>query len=369
MEFKNKQKLFKIDRFPFRENDPFQGWNSADELILNHLNDNGHPEKILVIEDEFGTLAVSLEAKEISLVNDSFISVQGIKRNLNQNIVEDKEIRLLSPFDDFPEDIDLIILKIPKANNYLEFLLKKLNNTYKKPIPIIAGGMIKYLNSSVYKLFEQLNSDMKSSLGWKKARLIFSETKPTSELLDFTKKYSEYEINIVNYPNLFSFDQIDIGTRFFIENFQTEKETVDTILDLGCGNGILGVFAGKKYPIAQLMYNDINFSAIESARETAQANDQFNRSVFIQGHAIEKQLGQCIDLVLCNPPFHDHHKISLSTAQEMFSSAKKVLKANGELFVVANRHLGYHQILKSIYDNYEVIKENEKFVLLKSINQ
>ncbi|MDI5754558.1 methyltransferase, partial [Salmonella enterica subsp. enterica serovar Montevideo] len=42
--------------------------------------------------------------------------------------------------------------------------------------------------------------------------------------------------------------------------------------------------------------------------------------------------------VFCNPPFHQKHALTDNIAWEMFHHARRCLKINGELYIVANRH-------------------------------
>ncbi|KZY83646.1 hypothetical protein A3740_05280 [Oleiphilus sp. HI0068] len=71
-------------------------------------------------------------------------------------------------------------------------------------------------------------------------------------------------------------------------------------------------------------------------------------------------------MILCNPPFHQQNTVSTSIAQSFFKEAKRALKTGGEVWLVANRHLGYHSDLKRIFGNFENIAANKKFVILKA---
>jgi 16S rRNA (guanine1207-N2)-methyltransferase len=73
------------------------------------------------------------------------------------------------------------------------------------------------------------------------------------------------------------------------------------------------------------------------------------------------------DLVLNNPPFHQQHAVGDVVAWKMFQQSKSVLKNKGELWVIGNRHLGYHVKLKKLFGNCETISSNKKFVILKSV--
>src|SRR5699024_11270338 len=71
--------------------------------------------------------------------------------------------------------------------------------------------------------------------------------------------------------------------------------------------------------------------------------------------------------VLCNPPFHQQHALTDNVAWEMFHHARRCLKINGELYIVANRHLDYFHKLKKIFGNCTTIATNNKFVVLKAV--
>ena len=75
------------------------------------------------------------------------------------------------------------------------------------------------------------------------------------------------------------------------------------------------------------------------------------------------------DLILNNPPFHQNNAVGDEVAWQMFNQSKSVLKHEGELWIIGNRHLGYHIKLKKIFNNCEVIATNKKFVILRSIKR
>jgi 16S rRNA G1207 methylase RsmC len=51
-------------------------------------------------------------------------------------------------------------------------------------------------------------------------------------------------------------------------------------------------------------------------------------------------------------------------AWEMFQQSLQHLETNGELWVVGNRHLAYHNKLKRLFGNCKTIASNKKFVVL-----
>jgi len=75
------------------------------------------------------------------------------------------------------------------------------------------------------------------------------------------------------------------------------------------------------------------------------------------------------DLVLCNPPFHQQQAVGDQIAKRFFKQVHTVLRPGGELWVIGNRHLGYHVTLKRLFGNADVVASNAKFVILRVVRR
>ena len=73
-----------------------------------------------------------------------------------------------------------------------------------------------------------------------------------------------------------------------------------------------------------------------------------------------------VDLILCNPPFHQQHTIDEQTARAMFIESKRCLRQHGELWVVANRHLRYQVSLKHLFGQCAVVAAGPRFTLFRA---
>ncbi|MBW8806802.1 MAG: methyltransferase, partial [Catenulisporales bacterium] len=76
-----------------------------------------------------------------------------------------------------------------------------------------------------------------------------------------------------------------------------------------------------------------------------------------------------VDVVLNNPPFHSHQATTDAVAWRMFTGSRTALRRGGELWVVGNRHLGYHAKLKRLFGNCDVVAGNPKFVVLRAVRR
>ena len=218
-------------------------------------------------------------------------------------------------------------------------------------------------------MLEKLLGATDTALAWKKARLIRVNPDPTLTVPDSPYPV-QYQLEgtdwlISNHANVFSRDSLDIGTRFFLQHLPSIPQAHD-IIDLGCGNGVVGLQMAAQHPDATVHFVDESFMAVASAREN------FNRvfgasraAVFRVGDGLEDVAPASADLVLCNPPFHQERAVGDQIAQRMFRQAREVLRPGGELWVIGNRHLGYHALLKRLFGNVELVASNARFVILR----
>jgi len=363
---------FIVNRGSDEINRSLQAWNSADEYILNTLESYELKEgsNLLLFNDGFGALTVSLAGKyTIFNYSDSLCSHKQCLDNLKANKIDEKKIHFLTPEDRIPADVSLIIIKNPKSLNYLEFQLQQLSSEYKKGIPFIAADMNKNIHSSTVSLFEHYMDGVKTSLAWKKSRLIQGDTKGSVPFVnEFPVNYKPLDelFEIINYPNLFAHGRLDPGTAFLIANFPFVAEK-KSVVDLACGDGILAIKAASLWPEASFLCVDESYLAIRSAKESFEKSGYPNPVEFRVCDILDGVVEGSADLILCNPPFHDNHSLSTATALTMFRQSHAVLKSRGELFVVSNRHLGYEKQLAKIFSSAQVIKSNKKFSIIRAV--
>ncbi|MFY3818033.1 methyltransferase, partial [Escherichia coli] len=172
---------------------------------------------------------------------------------------------------------------------------------------------------------------------------------------------------IHNHANVFSRTGLDIGARFFMQHLPENLE--GEIVDLGCGNGVIGLTLLDKNPQAKVVFVDESPMAVASSRMNVETNmpEALDRCEFMINNALSGVEPFRFNAVLCNPPFHQQHALTDNVAWEMFHHARRCLKINGELYIVANRHLDYFHKLKKIFGNCTTIATNNKFVVLKTV--
>jgi 16S rRNA (guanine1207-N2)-methyltransferase len=367
------QGSFELNRLPIRPRELLLAWDAGDEYLLNTLAEQLKPgggERVLIINDSFGALAVALSAYRPYALSDSYLSQQATRLNLAANGLLERSVNLLSSLDPLEGEFDLVLIKVPKTLALLEDELIRLRPHLSESTRIIVAGMVKTMPASVWKLLERLIGSTTTSLASKKARLIFVKLNvglliPSNPYpICYPLEHTDYIIS--NHANVFSRDSLDIGTRFFLQYLPVRRDICD-IIDLGCGNGLVGIIAAQRCPSAVVHFVDESFMAVASAR------DNFHRifggqreATFRVGDGLMEVESGSADLILCNPPFHQQNTIGDQIAVGLFKQSLRILRKGGELWVIGNRHLGYHNYLNRLFGGHSVIAVNQKFIILKA---
>lgn len=360
---------FQLKRFPQWHDVNLQAWDATDEYLLSHVESLGlsTDKRLLIINDTFGALACGLHRHPLTWQSDSYVSRQGCQQNLDENGLEPK-IHWLNSLESCSQTPDLVVLKVPKSNALLEHQLAQLSHCVGPQTLVIAGGRTRDIHTSTLKLFEKLLGPTTTSLAHKKSRLIFCQADGRQSEVPTPHCWSlpNTDMTIFNHSGVFSRSQLDIGARLLLSALPTSGDYQD-IIDLGCGNGVLGLQAAINFPEANVSLVDESYMAVASARLTLDNNlaDRSNLH-FHWNNCLDDMPNESADLILCNPPFHQLQTITDHIAWQMFVDASKVLKTGGQLLIVGNRHLGYHLKLKRLFGNYKTLDSNKKFVILSA---
>ncbi|ROV62270.1 methyltransferase domain-containing protein [Vibrio ponticus] len=365
-------RTFSLFRYPVRNNETLQAWDAGDEYLISHVEEMAlsEPKNILILNDSFGALSCWFSTEHnVTVLSDSHIAHQAIKHNLAHNHC--RSVTLVDSLHSLPENIDLVLMQIPRNNRFLTWQLSQLRQVLAPNVPVIAVNKAKEIHSSTLKLFEKYLGETKTSLAWKKHRLVFSFAncpQPTNIEPFTTWMVEEHGITLKNLPNVYSGESLDQGARFMLEHLPTADQFSNAI-DLGCGNGVLSVKLAQQNPQMQITCVDESFMAVASAKQNLQDNLGSDRDLrFVDNNCLDGFAAGEYDLVVCNPPFHQQQAVTDHIAWQMFCDAKHVMQTGGQLLVIGNRHLGYDVKLKRLFgkSNVSLVASNKKFVILQA---
>jgi 16S rRNA (guanine1207-N2)-methyltransferase len=358
-------------RQPEQSDEPLQAFDAADEYLLNHVAEHGLTlqTRVLVLNDSFGALAASLAPHAaVTSSTDSFLAVQGLERNLARNGQAYDAVPVIPASEALTGSFDWVLIRVPKTLALLEEQLIRLQGQLAPGAKVVAAGMIKHLPRSAGELLEEYIGPIQASLAVKKARLLFCTPEAkTLQPSPFPTRYTldEPKIELINHANVFCRDGLDIGTRAFLPHLPKSLGT-SRVADLGCGNGVLAIASALANPDAHYTLVDESFMAVQSAQENWQLALGDREAVIRAGDGLAGQEPDSLDVVLCNPPFHQQQVVGDFLAWRMFQQAHSALVKGGALYIVGNRHLGYHTKLSRLFRGVEQVAATPKFVILKA---
>jgi 16S rRNA (guanine1207-N2)-methyltransferase len=358
-------------RQPEQPNEPLQAFDAADEYLLAYLAEQqpGADTRVLVLNDGFGALAASLAGKvKVTSSGDSFLAFQALEKNLVRNGLPFDAVPFVPASEPLAGPFDRVLVKVPKTLALLEEQLIRLQGQLAPGAQVIAAAMVKHLPRAAGELLERYIGPVQASLAVKKARLLIAtpQTRPTAASPYPTRYWlDEPKIELLNHANVFCREGLDIGTRAFLPHLPKNLGTA-RVADLGCGNGVLAIASALHNPQAHYTLVDESYMAVQSAAENWRAALGEREVTLRAGDGLAGQAPQSLDAVLCNPPFHQQQVVGDFLAWRMFQQAREALVVGGALYIVGNRHLGYHSKLARLFRGVEQVAATPKFVILKA---
>lgn len=359
---------FHITRYPETTNRSLRAWNTGDEYVLLKLEEMELSSKTLAIyNDRFGFLSSTLSHLSPLVIIDRKSQQKSIEKNLSTNNLTWEPGQWLSPLDEISGTVDIGIIQIPKTLDLFRLYLNHLVPSLADEGLVICSFMTKYFSPQMLNIAGEFFEEAEQSLARKKARVLVLRKKKTSQKVSvlnsikfsFDENHAE---ELKQYFGVFSGDNIDYATQFLIEHLKVE-ETDQTVLDMASGNGVIARAIQLKKPDADIHLLDNSLLAIESSK----LNLNSENTHFHWDDTLEDFAGESIDLAVSNPPFHFGYETNIEVSTKLFREVFDVLKPGGRFICVANQHLNYKTHLDKIFKSVEIIAQNKKFILYKSL--
>lgn len=351
--------ITKLNRVPTKHNRSLRPWNAADEHLLNYGSDST-AKLITLYHDRFGFLGCNLHARIGDFIVESKSQLDALESNLKQNSLSNINTRTVL---ENGQIFDLALCSIPKSLERFELYLVDAVRHSSDKSTLVCGFMTKHFTKSWLTIASKYFGKVEQSLAVKKSRLLIlsepinSETvkPPTSTDIDLDGFTGQ------RFPGTFAGDKVDMATRFLLDNLP-EFDNAKRVLDLGSGNGIIAN-AMKSKTTEEIHLVEDDYLSYESGK--------LNCSDSIYHHHWDYSISnldvQNFDVVVTNPPFHHGYEQDIEMAFNLFKEAHNILRSDGTLLIVANRHLNYKTQLSRYFSRVEVIKQNDKFEIIEAI--
>ena len=355
--------LLDLDCYPKVSAKFQQPWDAGDLYLIEAAQFGTQP---AIINDQWGALTCFLLQQNRSVYSwsDSFCSQKGIRYNSEKIDYSPEVLTLDEGIPCFPEGTDSLWIQCPKSFDQLHWWLSLALEQLGPGIEVSLVGMAKHLPIKWLKWLEQYNDSYQQHPIKKKSRLMTFKLGEKLPRLTVLKSYLGPDNKDVSaLPGVFSRDHMDIGSRFFIQQISQLNTLSGKVIDLGCGNGLLSLSCLHYFPAQEidLILCDDSSLALHSAKDNLIARN-YPQATFHHTDAL-LNVDTKADTILCNPPFHSGNRISTAAAERMFKQASKLLNKEGQLLVIANRHLPYAPLLKKGFKSIKQLNSDAKFVI------
>jgi 16S rRNA (guanine1207-N2)-methyltransferase len=351
------------------------GEDAVDRILLHELDASGPlgNRYAVAVDDVTGALSAGLATRHVggrvSRCHDSLITERAVTARLTRLSLEVSAVQL------GPEtfrDAELVLLRLPRSLAALDELAKAIARQAAPTVRVLAGGRVKHLTHGMNDVLARHFGQVNASLGRQKSRVLRASEPirdgPSTQ--PATRRHDDLGgVTVCAYGGAFAGSSIDLGSRFLIGFLDRLSPGAGTIVDLGCGTGVLSVAVARVWPDTRVLAIDESWAAVRSARATVVANALAGRITVEQADGLQGVADGSVSLVLCNPPFHRGAARESATAFAMIDSAARALASNGELWMVFNSHLPYLPALRRAVGRTSVAGQNPSFTVTRSVRR
>ena len=171
------------------------------------------------------------------------------------------------------------------------------------------------------------------------------------------------EMHFVTADGVFSKSKPDQGSLLLAET-AIGMSLGSSVLDLGCGYGLVGLLIKKSHPSITLHGIDVNALAVDCAIASAQRN-QLSATYWVADGTLP--LPQSYDTILLNPPI----RAGKVVVYALYANAKAHLNAHGQLIVVIRKQQGAASTLthlQTLFSTVERVTQRKGYEILRASN-
>ena len=314
------------------------------------------------------------------LVDRNVVSVEAARRTFDANRITTGQVLLGHGAHVLPADVraDSVVIRIPQERvALLQLLMDAFSILKEGGRCYIAGATnegIKTAANTIDTIFGNSRVLARDS-----SHRVIVAAKRTAEptlpdgidvsMLDSnTFKHVDVTLRGRSYkhctrPGVFSWEHLDEATSILADVMDIRDG--NSVLDLGCGSGALGVVAAS-LSSGRITMVDADIEAVRSATRTAAENGMTNYRALASDIA-GAVLNERFDVVVTNPPFHVGKATDLDVPIQFINDAHAVLAVGGRMFLVANRTLPYEQAIKHTFGNVSNLHDGPRFKVLSAV--
>ena len=213
------------------------------------------------------------------------------------------------------------------------------------------------------KLMQAMSLDMISDISKNKAKALRG-VKPEGsaapqDWIDDGAVRAVSAHDFMTQAGLYGWNKIDKGSQLLLERLPHDLKGRGA--DFGCGYGLIARHVLEKNPNVKLMHvMDADARAVEICTDNLAVYKDRVQAKYCDLTRPQDHLRN-LDFIVMNPPFHEGKKTDFSIGLGFIKSSAAALSPRGVLYVVANAHLPYEDLLQAEFKTVEKLHEGGGF--------
>jgi len=162
---------------------------------------------------------------------------------------------------------------------------------------------------------------------------------------------------------VFSKNELDKGSELLIETL-LPIDLGKTMLDLGCGIGVIGLTLAYFHPTLYVCLTDVNTRALGLCSANAKKLRLSQKVTILQSDVYSKVEGK-FDSIVSNPPIRAGKKVTY----EIYKGALEHLNNGGSLYIVIRKQQGALSVksyLEQLFGNVTVLAREKGYYILQA---
>ena len=331
----------------------------VDRLLLDELGEVPAG-RVAVLGDDTGALATALvehAGERVVAHCDSLVAERRVARALVGAAVGGEAVPTLA---EALTDAALVVLRLPKSLDALDEIARTATLLGTADVRVVAGGRVKHMTPSMNDVLGASFERVHASLGRQKSRVLHAAgPRAVEQVWPKHRRHADLDLTVHAFGAAFAGTRIDAGTRLLLGQLDGLADTDGTVVDLGCGTGVLASVLARRFD--DVVAIDVSAAAVASARLTTAGAVDVRR-----GDGLTSLADASVATIVSNPPFHVGTAKDSTPTLAMIDDAARVLVPGGELVLVYNSHLPYLPRLREVGPT-QILARDRSYLVTRTV--